>query len=266
MRVVGLLSLLAGCSFVATKAHGPSCSTSYAAPMADGLAGGVAALPLGHAIVVGGKRSNGEFVADRDYNGKLILAGVATALVFAAAEETGRRRVFQCRRAKGIPLDREEMQVVKAEQQRRDDFAKIERTCETAQPTGSPADAVLDDEELQTLLPCDDPVRGGTIVVQGDGDQQIGGLEGCSRFKEGCLGVPVEDVRNAIAAQLPEGMTFSTAPPRCATMKLERRLYLSVRDWAVAGKVARAALAVAREKRLSPQDGIVVAVRGRCVR
>jgi hypothetical protein len=296
-RAIAAVAVLAtvGCSwtFVSGPPSRPSrageeldCSTSYRLPIGDGLAGGVLAAPIIARGALGlwdvlYYRSNGKDAPHRDWNNTLLVTSALGALVFSVAMETGRSKVYACRRAKGLPLEGEDITIKRAEDAARLQEAKrnaAAAACAASVPAGNPGDVRIADEHREHLVLC--PVdgaavaasRGGSLVIRGDAVQHIGGLPGCERYSGGCSGFDAGQIRRAIddaVAADPYPSTRALAigqePPLCAAMGLEREMYVSVTDWSSANALAPAVRAVVRETRLSPQDAIVITVVPPCL-
>ena len=155
-RFAASLALVAtGCGY--TVVHGPppaaeitspetvSCTTGYGLAIADGVAGGIVGFPVLRAIGLGlwdaGTKLNGNEPKDHDWWGVLLIPSLLGALAFAGASERGRRKVYACRRAKGMPLEGEDLVIKKADDAQR----AAEIACAASVPAGAPTDVFLTD-------------------------------------------------------------------------------------------------------------------------
>ena len=114
--------------------------------------------------------------------------------------------------------------------------------------------------------------RGGSIVIRGDGTRRIGGLDGCYDTAAGCRGEPADDLRRAIAAWIqadPNGGAevsgkYYIDPAEVPDARRGTQAHHLGDRLAQRQRDPRAAAVVVRQKRLSADDAVVIAVNRPC--
>lgn len=246
------------------------CTDSYGVPIADLVAGGVAGIPLGRAIGLAfwdlGRKLNGHDPYDHDWWKWWLIPSFLGAAALFASYAHGREKVYECRRAKGMPMEGEDIVIKQVADARAAQLAK----CATSVPAGARTDVVITDPPHETVELCPaegtfaEGDRGGSIVIRGDvtGTHELGDLRN-----------PRDTIREEIGEWLRQdpggaqayGNAYIYEPECPVSAVLARPLYISTTDWRTANQIARAAVVVVRDRRLTQWDAVVIAVNHGCL-